>query len=225
MCFAESVNRINAEQCSRYSPQYHTRGSASSTFEYSFYGLGNRFANADFQRDLCSRNLPFRSLYRLTKAFRTLQCYVIPIRLGAAHPLQVCRTGSESPCILDSTAFGNGPPAQKVENCIQNILKPEEIKSVFQFVEDNYYKYKSDNIPGAVKEYCNDDDDTRHDAYDKTLNGVLAYEKKVCADGDKAGECSRVGQTIVRVALFKNSVNKEKQCVHKMVNYCIFLKG
>ncbi|GBN05941.1 hypothetical protein AVEN_205986-1 [Araneus ventricosus] len=50
--------------------------SASSTFEY---------ANADFQRERCSRNLPFNFLYLMTKAFRTLQCYVIPIRLCAPY--------------------------------------------------------------------------------------------------------------------------------------------
>ncbi|GBM69853.1 hypothetical protein AVEN_198555-1 [Araneus ventricosus] len=55
--------------------------SASSTFEYSSYCLGKRLANADFQRDRCSRNIPFNALYRMTKAFRTLQCYTILIRL------------------------------------------------------------------------------------------------------------------------------------------------
>ncbi|GBM92507.1 hypothetical protein AVEN_123167-1 [Araneus ventricosus] len=61
--------------------------SASSTFEYSSYCLGNRFANADFQRDRCSRNLPFNVLYRMTKAFWALQCYVIPIRLCSPYTL------------------------------------------------------------------------------------------------------------------------------------------
>ncbi|GBM22909.1 hypothetical protein AVEN_136335-1 [Araneus ventricosus] len=59
--------------------------SASATFEYSSYYLGNLFANAFFNRDRCSRNLPFNALYRMTKAFRTLQCYVIPIRLCAPY--------------------------------------------------------------------------------------------------------------------------------------------
>ncbi|GBN21676.1 hypothetical protein AVEN_213940-1 [Araneus ventricosus] len=59
--------------------------SASSTFEYSSYCLGNRIANADFQQDRCSRNLPFNALYRMTKAFRTLQCCVIPIRISVPY--------------------------------------------------------------------------------------------------------------------------------------------
>ncbi|GBO27918.1 hypothetical protein AVEN_31692-1 [Araneus ventricosus] len=60
--------------------------SASSTFEYSSYCLGNLFANTDFQGDRCSRNIPINALYRMTKAFRTLKCYdVILIRLCALY--------------------------------------------------------------------------------------------------------------------------------------------
>ncbi|GBM94501.1 hypothetical protein AVEN_122620-1 [Araneus ventricosus] len=44
--------------------------SVKSTFEYSSYCLGNRFANTDFQWDRCSRNLPFNVLYPVV-LFRT----------------------------------------------------------------------------------------------------------------------------------------------------------
>ncbi|GBN22835.1 hypothetical protein AVEN_153335-1 [Araneus ventricosus] len=54
------------------------------TFHFSFRFQSRRnskLANADFQRDRCSRNLQFNALYRMRKAFRTLQYYAILIRL------------------------------------------------------------------------------------------------------------------------------------------------
>ncbi|XP_055940245.1 uncharacterized protein LOC129969622 [Argiope bruennichi] len=109
-----------------------------------------------------------------------------------------------SNCVSDEAA-------QKIEDCLK-ILKPDELKSTFQYVEDNYYKYKNDDLPDAVKEYCNDyDDETKHDAYDKTLNGVLTYEKKLCGE-DKAGECSRLGQTIGCVFSYLDVLKQEGKC-------------
>ncbi|GBO34943.1 hypothetical protein AVEN_219591-1, partial [Araneus ventricosus] len=69
--------------------------SVSSTFEYSSC-LGNRFANADFQRNCCSRNLPFNALYRMTKAFKNpaMLCDS-DSSLCPLHPLQVCCTDEE----------------------------------------------------------------------------------------------------------------------------------
>ncbi|GBL73369.1 hypothetical protein AVEN_159391-1 [Araneus ventricosus] len=64
--------------------------SANSTFEYSSYCLGKRFVSAEFQRDRCTCKLTFNALYRMTKAFRTLQCYVIAICL-CAPPTPLCK--------------------------------------------------------------------------------------------------------------------------------------
>ncbi|GBM68060.1 hypothetical protein AVEN_66735-1 [Araneus ventricosus] len=45
---------------------------------------------------------------------------------------------------------------QKLIECI-NELKPEEVKLVYQSVED-YYKWKNNNLYDVVKEYCTIDD-------------------------------------------------------------------
>ncbi|GBN91542.1 hypothetical protein AVEN_93309-1 [Araneus ventricosus] len=45
---------------------------------------------------------------------------------------------------------------QKLIECI-NELKPEEVKSLYQTVED-YYKWKSNNLYDVVREYCTIDD-------------------------------------------------------------------
>ncbi|GBM40062.1 hypothetical protein AVEN_23151-1 [Araneus ventricosus] len=106
-----------------------------STFEYSSYCLGNRFANAVFQRYRCSSNLPFNVLYRMTKAFRTLQCYVIPICLCALYnPCEFVALRENHPVYSAAHCLGDCLPVSlardsKAENSLPN-FDDEHVKMI-----------------------------------------------------------------------------------------------
>ncbi|KAF8777118.1 uncharacterized protein LOC129974906 [Argiope bruennichi] len=114
-------------------------------------------------------------------------------------------------CWTYAKCFSDGPPAENMENCVK-IMKPEEYEATYKYVADNYYDYKSDDIGGGVREYCNLDDSTRRDAYNKSLNGMIAYQKKVCAEPDKAGACDRITKSIDCLFLYLGQLKQQDQC-------------
>ncbi|GBN45939.1 hypothetical protein AVEN_260851-1 [Araneus ventricosus] len=55
-------------------------------------------------------------------------------------------------CFNYANCLSDGTARQKLMKCIDN-LKPEEVKSVYESIED-FYKWKSNNLHDALKEYC-----------------------------------------------------------------------
>ncbi|KAF8777107.1 hypothetical protein HNY73_014028 [Argiope bruennichi] len=114
-------------------------------------------------------------------------------------------------CWAYATCSSDGPESEEMENCFKK-LKPEEVKSAYQFVNNNYFNYKSDDIPGAIKEFCSYDDATKREASNKTLNGMLDFEKKICENSDMAGECSRCKEYFDCFFSHLNQYHQQKKC-------------
>ncbi|GBN76446.1 hypothetical protein AVEN_147680-1, partial [Araneus ventricosus] len=70
-----------------------------------------------------------------------------------------------------------------------------ESKSAYQSIKD-HYKYRSKNFHDSIEEYCKIDDAEKPNAYAKTLSGVMAYQKRVCAGGSKKGACTRLTEKL-----------------------------
>ncbi|GBM80320.1 hypothetical protein AVEN_188243-1 [Araneus ventricosus] len=95
-------------------------------------------------------------------------------------------------CVTYADCLSDG--RQKIIECINN-LKPEEVKAVYQTIQD-YYEWKSNNFYDIVREYCKIDDAEKPNAYERTFAGIFTYQQKVCAVGSKKGECSRIKKLI-----------------------------
>ncbi|XP_055930478.1 uncharacterized protein LOC129960832 isoform X1 [Argiope bruennichi] len=80
-------------------------------------------------------------------------------------------------CWTFAQCYSDGPAADKFEKCITDSMTQDDVDDAYQFIKDNYSHYKSDNFDAAVKEYCNEDDDTRHEMYNKQIDGFVDYEK------------------------------------------------
>ncbi|XP_055945660.1 uncharacterized protein LOC129976226 [Argiope bruennichi] len=125
-------------------------------------------------------------------------------------------------CYTYAKCFSDGPSADQIEKCFST-LKPEELKSAYQLTKNNFFHYKSDDISGAVREFCHHDDATRRYAYNQTINGILAYHKKVCGDSDKAETCSRSEKGIECLFnLLKQLRQQGKCCVDGSVQNMAF---
>ncbi|GBM47663.1 hypothetical protein AVEN_120101-1 [Araneus ventricosus] len=80
-------------------------------------------------------------------------------------------------CLTCANCLSSLKVPQTINECIQ-ILRPEEIESVFQSIH-YHYKYESRNLHDAIEEYCKIDDAKKPDAYPKSLNGVQAFMKEI----------------------------------------------
>ncbi|GBM60056.1 hypothetical protein AVEN_147614-1 [Araneus ventricosus] len=78
-------------------------------------------------------------------------------------------------CFTYSNCISDGTAARNVNECI-NKLRPEDIESLYQSIQ-NHYEYRSKNLYDGIKEYCKLDDAKRPDAYAMTLSGSTSFEK------------------------------------------------
>ncbi|GBN32521.1 hypothetical protein AVEN_81731-1 [Araneus ventricosus] len=107
-------------------------------------------------------------------------------------------------CLSDETV------SQKRKECC-NILRPEETKSAYQSIKD-HYKYRSENFNDSVEEYCKIDDAEKPNVYTKTLSGIMAYQKIVCAGGSKKGECTRITEKLGCIYGLLDQLKQQGKC-------------
>ncbi|XP_055940574.1 uncharacterized protein LOC129971114 [Argiope bruennichi] len=115
-------------------------------------------------------------------------------------------------CWTFAQCYSDGPAADKFEKCITDSMTQDDVDDAYQFIKDNYSHYKSDNFDDAVKEYCNEDDDTRHEMYNKQIDGFVDYEKKTCEDPSTSGRCARVAETLQCVFSLLDQLKQKGKC-------------
>ncbi|XP_055944270.1 uncharacterized protein LOC129975252 [Argiope bruennichi] len=114
-------------------------------------------------------------------------------------------------CWINNQCLSDEEEAQKLRNCFMN-LKPEELKTSYMHVKENYSHYKSDNVFDAINEFCHLDDTKRQKAYQKSAQGMIDILKMVCSDSDKASECSRVKDVFHCLFVNMNQQIQEGKC-------------
>ncbi|GBL81954.1 hypothetical protein AVEN_50539-1 [Araneus ventricosus] len=104
----------------------------------------------------------------------------------------------------------DGPSGKTLMDCI-NILTPEELKTYFQYEQENFYNFNSDSLSDITKKYCSFDDDKKTDVYHKLIDADHGYENNVCSEG-KEGACSRIREAINCEYDFFQKLQSEGKC-------------
>ncbi|WP_269773778.1 hypothetical protein, partial [Bacillus safensis] len=113
-------------------------------------------------------------------------------------------------CFTFALCLSNEKDHQKINECF-NVLKPEELQSVYHIIKD-HYNFKSNNFNDAEDEYCKLDDAKKPDAYAKVLNVYEAYMKEVCADESKKGACTRFTEKFGCLFGYLEQLRQEDKC-------------
>ncbi|GBL82004.1 hypothetical protein AVEN_50580-1 [Araneus ventricosus] len=80
------------------------------------------------------------------------------------------------------------PSSLKEFNSCLSSLNPEDFQTYFNSLKKNFVPFKSDNLSGAINEFCSYNDSKEKRVFDKTVNADYTFQKKSGADGEESIE-------------------------------------
>ncbi|CAL1287382.1 unnamed protein product [Larinioides sclopetarius] len=89
--------------------------------------------------------------------------------------------------------------------------KAIDFQIYFKYLKKNFYSFKSDNLSGAIKEFCSYNDSKEQDVFDKTVNADFSFQKKTSAEGEDSKESGLKQATNCTYKLLKK-LNSEGKC-------------
>ncbi|KAF8763230.1 uncharacterized protein LOC129971668 [Argiope bruennichi] len=118
-------------------------------------------------------------------------CLVVIIESKVAEPedpdkYYKCFTYAE--CVSDGSAHKN------ILQCFKE--QPlEKLYPIFHYVNQTLpmpFKYQTNDIFQAIKEYCNENGENRVKAFELTFNGIFMYQDMACDSSNMPKQCQSV---------------------------------